>query len=88
MMVYGSSWAFWPMTLMAIGSLIFCALVVWVAYAVFAAPARQAGDQPDQAAQQILDERLARGELDADEYQRLTRELDAAHRGRKGRGAW
>jgi len=73
---------------MAIGSLIFCALVVWVAYAVFAAPMRREGERPDRSAQQILDERLARGELDVDEYQRLTRELAAARTGRRGRGAW
>jgi putative membrane protein len=82
---YGSHWVFWQAALMWIGMIIFWGLLVWGIYALFTSSRRSgsggdrgggpggAGHQPD-SAQRILDERLARGEIDADEYRRL-REL-------------
>jgi uncharacterized membrane protein len=46
------------------------ALLIWGAYALFAGVGRRS-DQPRHEARVILDQRLARGEVDADEYRRL-----------------
>ena len=58
-------------------------LVVWAVSRLF--PARSAGDSPEQATEtpeEILDRRLARGEIDTDEYARLRDALISAHGGR------
>ncbi len=52
----------------------FLAFLIWAAYALITGtsrrPGRDPGPQPGSAAR-ILDERLARGEIDAGEYRRL-----------------
>ena len=70
---YGGHWAFWQVGLAWVGMLLFWALLIWAVYALITSatrrpPRRDDGDDP----QRILDQRLARGEIDADEYQRLT----------------
>lgn len=53
------------------------AAVVWIASRSF--PSRSGGGDSraaDATSKQILDERFARGEIDADEYRRLRRELE------------
>jgi putative membrane protein len=59
--------AFWLMILL---------IAIWATTRLF-----PAGDPP-LSARAILDERLARGELDVDEYRRLRHELIAAGQGR------
>jgi putative membrane protein len=69
---YGSHLVFWQAALMWAGMIAFWGLVIWALYALFAGATRR----PDREhrgsdARRILDERLARGEIDAAEYQRL-----------------
>ncbi len=67
---YGDGgWAFWQVGLMWVGMLAFWGLLVWAIYAI-ATSGRVARDDSQQPAR-ILDERLARGEIDADEYGRV-----------------
>ena len=59
-------------------------LVVWAISRLF--PTRPGGDSREQTAEtpeEILDRRLARGEIDTDEYARLRDALISAH-GRRG----
>jgi putative membrane protein len=70
---YGEgSWAFWQVALMWAGMIVFWAVLIWGLYAVLSRTTRsdQSRDEGDRA-RRILDERLARGELDVDEYRRL-----------------
>ena len=71
---YGSGWPAWGIALMWIGMVAFLAFLIWAAYALITSttgrPGRDPDPQPGNAAR-ILDERLARGEIDAEEYQRL-----------------
>jgi len=69
---YGGHWAFWQVGLAWVGMLLFWALLIWAVYALITSatrrpPRRDDGDDP----QRILDQRLARGEIDAEEYRRL-----------------
>lgn len=69
---YGSHLMFWQAALMWAGMIVFWGLVIWAIYAVVTSAARRPGSEhrgPD--ARRILDERLARGEIDTAEYQRL-----------------
>ena len=71
MMWNGGSWAWWQMLLMWIGMLAFWALVIWGIWAlVVNATWRPEDERRHHSARQILDERLARGEIDTEEYRR------------------
>jgi uncharacterized membrane protein len=83
----GGGWPVWAMALMWAGTLAVLGLLIWGGYALMTRAChgpRQ--DHPDQADRQdqsygkdtrlILDDRLARGQIDAAEYQSL-RELIA-----------
>jgi len=69
---------FW---LMWVAMIAFWVLLGWVIYALVTGATRRAADsgrggqQPGDA-HRILDERLARGEIDAEEYRRLREVLD------------
>jgi putative membrane protein len=71
---YGSGWPAWGIALMWIGITAFLAFLIWAAYALITStsrrPGRDPGPHPGSAAR-ILDERLARGEIDTEEYRRL-----------------
>jgi putative membrane protein len=69
---YGGSWSFWQVVLMWVLMIGFWALVVWAVYAVVTGLARRSerGATAD-GPYQILDARLARGEIDAEQYRRL-----------------
>ena len=79
---YGGGWGWWQAGLMWLAMIAFWALLAWAIYALVRGVARR----PDQTgpdgqpqasdARRILDERLARGEIDAEEYQRLRDLLD------------
>ncbi|MDQ2813096.1 MAG: SHOCT domain-containing protein [Actinomycetota bacterium] len=77
---YGhSGWSGWEIALMWAGMIALVALLVWaVTRTVSGRRSDRAGDDPD-APGRILDERLARGEIDAGEYARLR---DALNSGR------
>jgi len=77
---YGSGWLWWQVALMSVGMLAFWGLPIWGVYALVTGTGRRPGDahntgsgegHRDDGALAILDERLARGEIDAEEYQRL-----------------
>jgi uncharacterized membrane protein len=69
---YGSHLMFWQAALMWTMMVAFLGLVIWAIYAIFGRNTRRPGDEHHGAdARRILDERLARGEIDTAEYQRL-----------------
>ena len=79
---YGGGWAWWQAGLMWVAMIAFWALLIWAVYALVTGATRRPGqagpgDQPQASdARRILDERLARGEVDTEEYQRLRDLLD------------
>lgn len=71
---YGAHWAFWQVSLMWVGMIVFWGLVIWAVYALVTAARRPSRDRDEGGgsdARRILDERLARGEIDEAEYRRL-----------------
>jgi putative membrane protein len=66
---YGGGWAWWQAGLTWIAMIAFWALVIWAIYALVTGVTRRGGD-PDRGgrqpggAQRVLDERLARGEIE------------------------
>jgi putative membrane protein len=67
-----AGWAFWQMALMWVFMIAFWGLLIWAIYALITRVTRKPGAGPaGDDAQRILAERLARGEIDADEYHRL-----------------
>jgi len=93
---YGGGWAWWQAGLMWIAMIAFWALLIWAIYALVtgitrrpeqAGPGGPGGQPPAGDPRGILDERLARGEIDAEEYQRLRDLLDGgADRSTTGSG--
>lgn len=72
---YGGGWALWQVALMTLGMMASLALLIWAVYALLVASNRSASPrQRGDAPQQILQQRLARGEIAKEEYRRL-REL-------------
>jgi len=69
---YGGHWAFWQAGLMWVGMIAFWGLLIWGGYALITNAIRKPHDTEEGSdAVRILDQRLARGEIDAAEYQRL-----------------
>lgn len=78
---YGTSWPVWEVALMWVGMLAFLGVLIWAAYAVAGNAVRRRGPGPGQdaaASGRILDERLARGDIDTDQYTRLREALAAS----------
>lgn len=78
---YGGTWAWWQAGLMWLVMIAFWALLVWAVYALITSITRRGreperGEQQPGSARRILDERLARGEIDDGEYRRLREILD------------
>jgi uncharacterized membrane protein len=78
----GDGWPVWAAVLMGIGMLASLGVLIWVGYALMTNATRRSHQQrrggqgtherrSGADAREILDERLARGEIDATEYQRL-----------------
>jgi uncharacterized membrane protein len=66
---YGSHWAIWQVALMWAGMTAFGGLLIGAAYAlVKSSTAGRRGDEP----RRILSQRLARGEIDAEDFHRLS----------------
>jgi putative membrane protein len=75
---YGSGWPVWGLALMWFVMIAFAGLLIWGVYALTAGPSRRRGDGPGKDIAdpgQILDERLARGEIDTNEYAQLREAL-------------
>lgn len=70
---YGNAgWALWQIALMWAFMAAFWGLLIWAAYALITRVTRRPGADPaGDGVRRILDERLARGEIDAGEYRRL-----------------
>lgn len=69
---YGTAWPAWEIALMWVGMLAFVAFLIWAVYALITSTTRGPGSDSGTAdARSILDQRLARGEIDAAEYRRL-----------------
>ena len=69
---YGGHWAWWQGGLMWLGMIVFWGLLIWGVYALITNLTRKPTDiDHGSDAVRILDQRLARGEIDAGEYQRL-----------------
>ena len=90
---YGGGWAWWQAGLMWVGVIAFWALLIWAVYAVIKSITTRDAGQPEPSGQRqaadprrILDERLARGEIDPEEYQR-PREVLKHDPGRTGGSA-
>ena len=77
----GGGWPFWEVALMWVGMIAFWGFLIWGAYALITRATRRPGPQTrgeehhGDDARHILDERVARGEIDTDEYRRLRDEL-------------
>ena len=78
MIEYGNNWPLWQVALMWVGMIAFWGLLIWGVYALATgATSKPAADQLDRGrdggreARHILDQRLAKGEIDADEYRRV-----------------
>jgi putative membrane protein len=87
MMIWNGGLAWWQAGLMWIAMIAFWALLAWIVYALVTGITRRPDQRrPDQAgprerprpgdARQILDERLARGEIGPEEYRRLREVLE------------
>ena len=87
----GGGVAWWGWLLMSLGMVVFWGLVIWAVWAFVSALTRRpmgAGGEDIRGRgdpKRILDERLARGEIDADEYRRL-RDLITGERVGTGNG--
>jgi putative membrane protein len=76
MMFWSNSWAWWQVGLMWLAMIVFWALLTWLVFILVTGaverPKQPGGEeQRDDDARRILDERLARGEINIEEYQRL-----------------
>ena len=77
----GGHWAFWQVALMWAGMIAFWGLLIWFVYSRFTAASGSSSPSDDKGvAGQILDERLARGEIDSDEYARLRAAITSSQR--------
>ena len=78
---HDGGWPWWQAGLVWLAMMAFLALLIWVVYALVTGISRRGreperGEQRPGSARRILDERLARGEIDAEEYRRLRETLD------------
>jgi putative membrane protein len=69
---YGAHWMWWQASVMWAGMIVFWGLLIWGIYALISTALRRPGEREHGGgARRILDERLARGEIDTEEYRRL-----------------
>jgi putative membrane protein len=85
---YGAAWPWWGVALMWLGVVAFWGGVIWAFYFLVSSLTRPPSPAPPAVdARRILDERLARGEIDAEQYRTL-RELIWASRPATAPPAW
>lgn len=72
-----SHWVFWQVALMWVGMVAFWGLVIWAVYAIFVSD-KQVPEHEHRSNDAIhtLDGRLARGEIDTEEYTRLRQVIE------------
>ena len=67
---YGEAgWPVWAVALMWIGTLAFLGVLIWIGYILMTRQHQERRSRAD--ARGLLDERLARGDIDVAEYQKL-----------------
>ena len=78
---YGAHWMFWQSALAWVGTLVFWGLLIWGVYMLITRT-RRIDDRfrPGGDARRILDQRLARGEIDEAEYRRLRDLIESGDR--------
>ena len=86
----GGHWVFWQAALMWFVMIAFWGLVIWAPYGLLTGATRgwtrHWGDPGSSDARSVLDERLARGEIGPDEYERLRDLLEGRRATRVGQG--
>ena len=91
-MIWNSGWAWWQAGLMWLGMIAFWALLIWLIYALVTGaigrsrPPERGEERRGDDARRILDERLARGEIDFEEYERLREVIEGRAGSRTGTG--
>lgn len=76
MFEYGGSWSGWGLALMWLAMVAFWGVIIWAVYLVVAGTSRyRTGGEIDNPPL-ILDRRLAKGEIDEDQYRRMRDLLD------------
>ena len=84
---FGGGWPFWEVALMWIGMIAFWGLIIWAVYfLVVSATRRNDRDRGDDGPRRVLDQRLAKGEIDAEEYRRVRDLIAHDDRGQVGTG--
>ena len=85
MLWYGGHWAWWEAGVMWVVMIAFWGVVIWLVYYLVVGIIR-GGHRQDghDRASEILDERLAKGEIDVEEYRRLHDELGKQRSERTG----
>ena len=91
MMFWSNSWAWWQAGLMWLAMIVFWALLIWLIFILVTGAVGRpkqpgGGEQRGDDARRILDERLARGEIDIEEYRRLRNVIEGYAGGRTPAG--
>jgi putative membrane protein len=86
MFEYGGSWSGWGLALMWLAMVAFWGVIIWAVYLVVAGTSRHRTGGENDNPQLILDRRLAKGEIDEDEYRRARDLLDSSRRTLVGGG--
>ena len=87
MWYWGSGAHWWGWLLGLVGMVAFWAIVIWAVWYFVSAVNRRSGhDRRPGAAKQILDERLARAEIDAEQYRPLRDQMQGDDRTPAGSG--
>jgi putative membrane protein len=79
---HDGGWSFWQVALMCIGMIAVFGLLIWALYALMVGIPRRPGGGLGLSrdnARQILDERLARDEINADQYRQLLEVIASGH---------
>ncbi len=79
---YGDHMSGWGWGLMAVGMIAFWVLIIIAVVALFRSVTRSPHPPPMDTPEHLLAQRLARGEITEDEYQRTLALLRDRHRGR------
>jgi putative membrane protein len=74
---YGGGWPVWAGILMWVVMLVFWGLLLWGGYMLITNATRRSAPAPPGDARRFLDERLARGEIDPDQYRSMLELISA-----------
>lgn len=80
MFEYGSGSSGWGIALMSLVMIAFWGLAIWVIFSMVAGRSNRRRERGPDDARTILNQRLAKGEIDSDEYRKFSDLLDASGR--------